>query len=454
MIRGAGVRDGATQMRCPMKTNVAVPAFALCFAGALGAAVPAPVLAQELGRDVGRVRSESLERGETVIDRRRPEVEPLGVRAGAFRILPRVEVGPTYQSNVFATENNEQDDVVWIINPSIAARSDFADDFALNLMAAAEIGRYSDFTSENYTDYRLAADGRFDIDRERAVEGNLFHRGDHEGRGDPDLETGFAEPVEYTRTGGGLGYRQRFNRISVGVRGEAERLDFDDVRRTGGGVDNQDDRDRWEHGASLRVGYQVTEAVEAFVRGTLTRIRHLDDRDDAGFDRDSSGYEVVAGAAVELTGLLTGEAFAGYLSRDFEDARLSDFGGLGFGGRLVWSPTGLTSVTLAASREVDETGFTRNGVRASSYDRTILALGIDHELLRNLLLDARAQYRVDDFNGVDRSDDVYTLRVGARWLTNRHLTVSGGYTREWRNSGIPSFDYTDNLVSLRIVGHL
>ena len=400
--------------------------------------------------------AQQLERGETVLERPRPEVEQLGLRAGAFRILPRIEAGVTYDSNVFATESNEKDDLVYVVRPSLAVRSDF-NRHALNFRASMDGGYFNEHSSENFTDYELQADGRFDYSREGAVSGLVFHRQEHEGRSDPDFDStdigdvnSRAEPVVYSVSGGEVAVTQGFNRFRVRLSGLAQYYDYDDTKAVGGGSIDQSDRNRWDYATSLRVGYEFIEGYEGFVRGTYNWSRRVDQFDRRGINRDSDGYEVVAGIASELTGLITGEIYAGYLSRNYDDPRLKDFDGLALGGRLTWSVTQLTTVVGSIDRQVRESTFERNGQVASSYNRTIFALGVDHELLRTLLLNARLQYRQDDFNGVDRTDDVYTAGVGASYQLNRYLYLTGGYTYETRNSNLSGFGYDDHLVFLRI----
>src|SRR5690349_20140623 len=43
----------------------------------------------------------TLQPGQTVIDRLRPELAPLGVRAGSFIISPTIETDATYNDNIF-----------------------------------------------------------------------------------------------------------------------------------------------------------------------------------------------------------------------------------------------------------------------------------------------------------------------------------------------------------------
>ncbi len=422
--------------------------LALALASTVLTALPAakPVSAQE------------LQRGESVLERRRPEVEQLGIRAGSFRILPRLETGVTYESNVFATESNTRDDFIWVIQPSVDVRSDF-NNHALNFSASGNIGRFFDFSSENYADYRAQVNGRYDISRDSSVSGLLFSRRDHEGRSDPNfdvsLATGavvprFAEPVNYFTNGGEASFNQRFNRLRFRLTGLAQYTSYQDAELITGRTESQEDRDRWDYSGTARVGYEFIQGYEAFIQGSYSWTRYRLSQDFGGINRDSDGYEVVGGLSTDLTGLITGEIYAGYLSKTYDDPTLKDFSGLALGGRLNWAVTQLTSVTGSLSRQVRESTFSRGSQIASSYNRTVAALGVDHELLRTLLLNGRLQWRQDDFNGVDRTDNVYTLGVGASYQLSRYVFVNGGYTYEKRNSNLSGFDYSDNLVYLRV----
>ncbi|PWC43168.1 outer membrane beta-barrel protein [Azospirillum sp. TSO22-1] len=402
--------------------------------------------------------AQELERGETVLQRRRPEVEQLGVRAGSFNFLPRLELGETYDSNVFLTERNTQSDWIFVARPSLDIRSDFSN-HALNFSASGDFGRYHRFSSENYTDYRLDLNGRYDIARETAVSGDVFHRRLHEGRSDPDVFTvgqgtfgigSYAEPVTYYATGGEAALTQSFNRIRARLSATAVNYSYNDVATVGGPKANLDDRDRWEYGTALRVGYDLGTGIQPFVQGSYTRTNYRLSADFAGRNRDANGYEFVAGTTLDLTGLITGEVYAGYLTKKYSDPRMDDFGGLAFGGQLNWAVTQLTTISGRASRSVHESDLTQGGRVASSYARSIAALGVDHELLRNLLLNGRLQWRQDDFSGVDRTDNVYTAGAGATYLVNRYLYLTGGYTYETRKSNVNGLDYKDNLVFLRV----
>ncbi len=400
-----------------------------------------------------------LERGETVLQRHRPEVEQLGVRAGSFLILPRIEAGATYDTNVFLTDTDTRHDWLFIVRPSVDVKSNFSS-HALNFSASGDFGRYSEFDSENYDDYRVAVDGRYDIGRETALSGNLFHSRFHEGRSDPDafasgvinpFQVGnFAEPVVYYGTGGEVALTQGFNRIHVRLSAQATNYDYNDIALVGGGKDSLEDRNRWEYGTALRVGYDLGTGYQPFVQAAYTRTDYERATDFSGRDRDANGYEFDVGAAFALNGLMTGEIFAGYLTRQYEDHQVKDFSGLSIGGQLNWTVTQLTTISGRLARQIHETDVTLGDQLASNYTRTIVALGVDHELRRNLLLNARLQWRQDDFNGIPRTDNVYTATAGATYLINRNLFLNGGYTYETRKSNVSGLDYKDNLLFLRL----
>ncbi len=108
--------------------------------------------------------------------------------------------------------------------------------------------------------------------------------------------------------------------------------------------------------------------------------------------------------------------------------------------------TQLTTVRGLVSRTVEETTL----LNASSRDRTLYSLGVDHELLRSVILSGRAQYRQDDFQGANRNDDYYTASIGATYALNRNFYLEGTYTYETRDSDVAGEDYDSNLVLLSV----
>ncbi len=64
------------------------------------------------------------ERGQVEVDSKRMAIEPAdGIQLGSFLILPDIVVSEMYDSNIFATRDNEVDDTLTILYPDITAKS-------------------------------------------------------------------------------------------------------------------------------------------------------------------------------------------------------------------------------------------------------------------------------------------------------------------------------------------
>jgi hypothetical protein len=391
------------------------------------------------------VIAQELRRGAGVLDRPKPELDPLGVRAGGFLIFPKVELGTTYDDNVFATENDKEGDFLFQVLPTVRVESDFSRHL-LRFSAGADVARYVDNTSENYIDYFFTGGGRYDVTGDASLSTNVAYRKAHEERGDPDSPSSASEPIEFSRTSADLGYQQRFNRVTGRVGVGAENEDYDDVTSVTGGTLDQDDRDNWAYFATGQIGYDLYPGYQPFLRFTYTRTEY-----DEGIEKpDSDTYEAVVGTTLDLTNLLTGEVFIGYLTRDYDEESFEDFTGLAFGLSLDYAVTQLTSLSANVSHAVEE-GF---GTTPNPRETSTFRVGIDHELLRNVTLSALAQYKMDDYQNTDQEDDFYLVQASATYNINRNFYLRGTYSYTMRDSNQTGGDYDRNLFLLRVGAQL
>jgi len=389
-------------------------------------------------------RAQDLVRGETVTNRARPELDPLGIRMGGFLFFPQLGLAAKYDDNIFATNTNETDDTIYLLQPQIALRSNW-NNHALNFVAGAEAAYYSENDPEDYIDSFIGADMRLDASHDGQFSAAVMYSKLHQGRDSPDDQNG-VEPTEYSLLAADAGYAHDFGLLSVEVGAALDRYDYDNNRLADNTPIINDDRDRDQTEASLRLGIDVSEAVELFVRGTYFVTSYVDEADEFGRDRDSTGYEAVAGAAFDLTGVTFGEVFAGYRAQDPDDPAFDTIEGPQYGGALVWNPSGLTTVRGEVVRLVEET----TEANAPGYFSTTANLTIDHELLRNLILGAGVGYSARKYDGIDRNDSSRHGQLNAKYMMNRHLYVSLNYNYADLDSNIVNEDYTKNVVMLRL----
>jgi hypothetical protein len=402
-------------------------------AGAAVAGCLAPVLSY----------AQTPERGVTVTERQRPDLDPLGIRAGGFLVMPKLKVDGAYDDNVFATDNNTIDDFLAIISPSLRVISDW-NTHSLEFHGGADVGRYADQSDEDYLHYNLGTSGRLDIQRGTSLTAGVDYVATTEDRGSPDDVNG-TEPTEYTILTPRVGGTHRWNRVSLDVGAKAQIYDYDDVA-VAGGIINNDDRDRTRYLLSMQGNYEIVPQYAAFVRVELNQVDYDSGVDDTGVNRDSDGYEVVAGTRIDLTGILFGDVFAGYRSQNYDDPALSTVEGISYGGALTWNVTELTTVKGSIARTVEES--TLSG--ASGYLATAYTASVDHELLRNLLVGFRLGLTNNDYEGISREDDVYTAGAYGRYLMQRNLYLSLNYNYTNRDSNVSGADYERNVIMLRV----
>ena len=370
--------------------------------------------------------------------------EALGTPLGAFLIYPSVTVKSAYNSNIFAEETDEQQDIIITVSPEVRVESDW-DNHSIQLLAGADLLGYLDNSDEDVVDYRLLSAGRVDILEDTFATLSLGFRQDHEDRGSPDDVSG-AEPTEFTTTAAGMGFSHRFARVWIELSGDLAGLDFDDVPAQGGGEINNDDRDRFEFDTRLRVGYDFNPAISAFLQGTFSLADYEDSLDDNGFAQDDINYGGAAGFRFDVTELVFGDLFVGYTRSEFDDSRFGSQDSFAVGSDLTWEVTELTSVNLLASRSWEQTTV----AGASTALTTNAGLGVSHSLLDTVTLDAGFNYRIETFEEVDREDDTIDFTAGATYLVNRFLHTGLDYTFTNRSSDAVGQDYTTHTVFLTL----
>ncbi len=324
-------------------------AACLALAGALG--VSPQVLAQQ-------TQSDEPDPNVTVLDRPREDYDPLGIRAGSFFIFPSISLSGTYDSNAFASSDNEDSDFGTILSPQVEVNSNWSR-HALNFSTGATGAAWADYSENDYLDAFAATDGRLDVTRDDIVSGRLRFDRLHEERDSPDDQgdttvggsSGRGNLTRYYRGLIDTQYRHNFNRLFTVLGAGVQRLFYDDI-----GDRKNSQRDRWEYGARARVGYQVSPRIGTFVQGNYS-YRYYDDEQliDGEFaKRDSHGVAGSIGTNVDFTSILFGELALTYAYRNYTDNAFNDSSGPGLNGNLTWNVTPLTSVLFSASSEILE----------------------------------------------------------------------------------------------------
>ncbi len=395
------------------------------------------------------IAAQSLERRDTVALRDRPDFEPIGIRVSTMMLLPSIGGELRFNDNVFADDASKTDDTAFILTPKATLNSESPRHRA-QIGISAELARYADEESEDYEDASIWSLASMALGRGE-IEGEANYSQLHEKRTSPDDIRG-SDLTEYTRQRVGIAYNWTPSRLLV--RGDLRytELDFDPTNFANGQVNN-DDRDRSRAELGVRVGYGVTPDYAVYVETRIDNIDYDQAQDNQGFRRSSDGAEVRVGTLLDFTGSTAGEFYIGYLERDYEDSRFGKADGATLGAKVDWNITGLTTLRFGAERTIDSTTI----IGASGITKSRLSVGVDHELRRNLILSAEVGVGNDEFDGIDRDDDLAGLSLGGKYFMNRHLRVDFGYQYQDRDSSPANSGgriYEISEVFVRVVGQL
>ena len=413
------------------------------------AGIATPASAQLYGPILGSEFQPSSDRGRntSVLERERPEYEAIGIRAGSFNIYPRVDIGTGYSSNVYGLTTDPKDDVFFVLDPSISAESDWGT-HAVSAEAGARLRRFASESSKNETGYFARTDGRIDISRDLSYATGTSFEKLFEPRSSGSFPVDALASVPYYRTFAYGRLTRQGGRVRSILGVDFTHVDFDNVEAIGGGTLNQKDRDRSVARVTGRADYAVTPDVSLFGQLSYAKTDYERPLVIGLANRDGDEVRAIAGASFDLTALVRGQIGLGYVKRSYHSPIYPDLGGLAAEARFEYFVTELTTMTAAVRRYIEDANIVGSG----GYYVTNMSVGIDHELLRNLLLNARAEYEFDDYRGVVGNGKGLSLSTGARYFANRSVGVAFdlGYLERKSNDPLigQSFDEFHGTVSL------
>lgn len=385
------------------------------------------------------------QRGTHVLARERPEYDAVGIRAGSFMIFPELELGVTFDDNVFGTQTNTDSDIYYGVSPSVSIESDFGR-HELNFNGYTDSRFYSSDTSEDRFDWGVAADGIIEVSQFTQIQANAGYDELTEDRTSTNRVAGGIEPTEYDVFNAGITLNQRFNRLTASAGARYTENDYQDDAAIGGGTIDQDFRDHDKLEIPVRLSYDVSPDTSIFVAGSYNTRSYDQQPPAVAVNRDSDGYDVGIGAAFDFTNLIRGEAFVGYLSQEYDQVGFQSVDGIDFGLSGEWYASELTTVTAGINRTVEES----SSAGSSGHLDTTFNVGIAHELQRNIILSADASFLDVDFEGITRQDETISAGVGVQYLVNRNAELALGYDYTSRDSNAIGQDYDKNVVGLSL----
>ena len=373
-------------------------------------------------------------------DRPHPDYDAPGMQLGSFRLHPMLDLGATYDDNVYRTPTDTASDVFFTIAPSFDLKSDWSEHM-LDITAGLVRDQYAKLSKESITNWNVGGSGRLDILRGTYLDGEASYSALHEPRTSPDQPGNASAPTPFSDARAAANFTYNPGLLGFSLGGTFDRFNFSDTPLDGGGLLDNRGRDEDQYSAFAKAIYDLDDRSSLFLRATYNT-HDYDLRIANPFDRTSHGYAADVGFDLFFTHLIRGEVFAGYESQSFL-APFQNASGVDYGATLTWYATELETVHLTASRKFDDTTIPGASV---SDDQSVDA-GVTFEILRPLILRADLSYLNSNFVGAERTDRIFSGSIGADYLINEYMRAYATYNLSHRASDALGQDFTDNAAS-------
>jgi hypothetical protein len=385
------------------------------------------------------------EQGVTVQSRERPSFDPLGIHAGTVTIRPLLSESIGYDNNIFGGPSARG---AWEIAtaPSVLMGTEGPDGSA-GLFLAANDSRYLNEPSQNRTDGSAFLGGTYDFGRDKLTLG-AGYLSRHEDRSALDALPS-DRPVAFTVANMRASYDAEFGRFTTTPSIEFNRWRFADTTIFGTPVSEAArDRTTAQTGLTLRYAWMTGRDVLLVTRVLDT---HYDDPAAGVASNNSTSWQALAGVNYGDDSVWRYRMLGGIEYRRAASPVIASETTPIAEAEIIWSPSGLTTVRATATRGIEDAAQTG----LSSYTYSSVQLRVDHEYLRNVLLDASATLRQASFNHTGGQQTGIGAGAGATWLINRGLRLS--FTSDFgdvRNTRLPTGtvagDYTRTLTLLTL----
>ena len=392
------------------------------------------------------------EPGVTVQSRLQPEYEPTEVRAGSFIIRPEASQAVGYNDNVLGDPTFKKGSAVLNTQASLAAASDWSRN---SLSGSVNVNNtvYPSLPNQDTTIWSASLGGTYDIGRDQAQAG-YTHLSTYQFPTSVN-NRGIAAPAPYDLDNIHLGYSSQFGRFLFLPRFDYTQLRFSPAYFGSGPLQSQSYENRNVYLGALETHYEFAPQHNAVLEVSAVGNDYVSATALVP-SQNSVGYAVRAGLDYAVNGVWRIRALAGYEMREFQNSAYSQQSAPVGEANVIWTPTGLTTVTARVSRTIEDTATSSS---VTGYDYTSALLSVDHEYLRNVLLRSYVGYQHADYVGSPATETFYQFGAGATWLLDRHFRLGLNYSfvdhtgdtgGQPLNTPVKGGTYLQNIVMLEL----
>ncbi len=372
---------------------------------------------------------------------------PIGINTGGVRFYPSLEIGGLFTSNVAQSGIGPKSDFGLRLKPSLRFETDWSRHSWTGQMSA-EVLRY--LNNPSLSTITGSADTKFRLDIRRTTHADFTANftANNTGLGDSSVPGNAIEPRREKNFGAGVDLVHDFGGLEGSVKLALARSVYDNVALSGGGTEQNADRNYIEPSLTLRatLGDSVSRLKPYAEIAYAPRI-HDQTLDDNGQKRDSQGLAGSLGISFADDPVWQGDVALTYLVRNYADPALSSNSAFGLRGRIQWSPIPPLKLEVVSGVDLGETASIGLG-GTKSWNA---GFNLSYAMRENINLLAGTGYTRSDVGTAVTSTK--TVRAGFEWALNPSMSAALMYQGTWSDDGLalPGGDYDEQRVMTSIV---
>jgi hypothetical protein len=381
-----------------------------------------------------------------------PHFVPIGIPVSGFDVFPSIALESGATDNVYVNNQQKVGDALFTLKPRVEVRSHWSR-HSLSLVASSDVVRYAHETLRNREEYSILSTGLLEASSEIAVKARVAYDRRSESPYVSDLAADVSVLSQYSRFNPTLSVSYTAGRSRLTATVEHYAFRFNTIQFADGTSRDQSERNRDIERGAIQGDYAFTPSVAAYLQLNADHTNYLSARSDGSANRDGNTVRVIGGLALDLAGLLRGRVGVGYVKKSYDAARYDDVQGLAIESNVEMFLSPLTTLTLAAKSSFQDVN---SNVNNGAYRDVTVSAGVDHALLRNLLLSAKAS-RIKR-SALESNDNlgqsIVQLSFDGQYQADRFTTltlgVAYGRGRPTDNSGSIPFDELSGRLSVQL----
>jgi hypothetical protein len=372
---------------------------------------------------------------------------PIGIHTGGFSFYPSLDIGSVATSNVAQSNLNRKTDFGLRLKPSIRFESDWSR-HSWTGAATAEMMRYLQNPDLSTLTGSVSTNFRLDIRHTTRSDFAASFSASETGLGDTSVPAAAAEQRRDQNFGLSADIVHDFGGLEGSVRAAVNRSNFSDVALTGGGKENNADRNYIEPSLTLRASLgDVGARLKPYAEIAYAPRLHDQSIDRNGQRRDSQGLTGTIGVTLNDGPIWEGDIALAYLVRGYADPNLATASALGLRGRMGWSPMPLLKIEGVTGIDLAETttpnlGSTRNWN---------VGINVTYALRENINLLAGVGLTRSDIGTATTTNK--SASAGLEWTFNPNMSAAVIYQGTWFDDGTASAsgNYDEQRLTTSIV---